>query len=221
MEVAESEAMSSIDDNGIGIGDIQSALHDGGGEEHIIVIVGKIEHHLLQLVTWHSAMSYSHTGIGDTTMNEGFQFGKLTDAWGHEEHLSSAAHLKPYGFGYHFRAEGIDLSLYGAAIGRRSLYDTQVPGSHQTELESARDRCGREGERIHIGLHLAKVFLCAHAKLLFLIDNQQTQVTEMHTLAYQLVCAYEDIHPASFQVGKYSLGIRGRTCTAEILHPDG
>ena len=171
MQVAQAEALGAIDDDSVGIGDIQSALHDSGREEHIVIVVGKVEHHLLQGIARHSSVSHSHPCIGHAAVQHGLEVGQLADTRSDEEHLSAATHLEANGLGDGFRAEGTHLGLYWAAVGRRCLYDAQVPGTHQAKLQRAGDGRGGEGEGIHIGLHLTQFLLGAHAELLLLVDD--------------------------------------------------
>ena len=113
------------------------------------------------------------------------------------------------------------LGLYGIAVGRRSLYDAQVACPHERELQGARYRGGRERERIYTHLQLAQLFLHRHAKLLFLIDDEQSQILELHALAYELVRAHHDVHLTVLEPLQHLLRVGSRAGTAQVLHAAG
>ena len=165
--------MGTIDDDGIGIGDVDTILDDGGGEQHIVVVVGEIEDDILEFAWLHLSMTNGHTGIGDVLMNEVGYLLQLTDTIIDEVDLTIARHLEIDGIGDDLCAKGMYLSLNGIAVGRRRLDDTEVASAYQRELEGTGDRRGRHGEGVDTRLHLAQLFLGRDAELLFLVDDQQ------------------------------------------------
>ena len=69
MEVGESEVMGTVDDDRIGIGDIDTILDNSGGEQHVVVVVGEVEDDLFKLIGLHLSVSDGHTSIGDVLMD--------------------------------------------------------------------------------------------------------------------------------------------------------
>ena len=104
------------------------------------------------------------------------------------------------------------LGIDRIAVRRWSLYDTHVACPHQRELQRSRYRCGRHGKRVHIGLHLAQLLLCRNAELLFLIDDKQSEVLELHRLPDELMRTDNDIYLPLFQVAENLLGLLGTPC---------
>ena len=131
MEVAETEVMRSADDDGIGIGDIKAALDDGGGDEHVIVISGKVHHHVLQVLGVHLSVPHSDTRIRNILSDQFLQFGQSRDTVVDDKHLPVATHLKVDGLGNHLRRESMHFSLNGIAIRRRCLNHTKITGTHE------------------------------------------------------------------------------------------
>ena len=121
VEVAESEAVRPADDDGVGVGDVESALDDGGGDEHVVVVGGEVRHHLLQVGGRHLAVSDGHAGVGYVLAHDLFQVREGADAVTHDEGLSAAAHFELHGLGDDFCREGVHLGLYGVAVGWRRL----------------------------------------------------------------------------------------------------
>ena len=213
--------MCTIDDDGVGIGDVEAALDDGCGDEDIVVVVHEIDHYLLQLIRRHLAIGHGNVGIGDMFAHKLCKLGQLADAVVDEEHLPTSAHLKLNGFGDDGGIEGTQLCLNGIAVGRRRLDDTQVASSHQGELEGARYRCGCQGEGVDVGLQLAKLLFGGDAELLFLVDDEESQVLELHSLADEFVCADDDVDGAVLQLLEYSLGLLRGAGTCQVFYLDG
>ena len=111
--------------------------------------------------------------------------------------------------------------MYGIAVGGRCLYDAEVAGAHQAELQRARNWGGREGERVHIGAHLTQFFLGADAKLLLLVNDEQAKIVELYRLSNELVRAYDDVYLALLQFLQNLVGLACAACTAEILNAHG
>ena len=89
--------MGAIDNDGVGIGDINTVLDDGGREQHIVVIVGEVEDNLFQFLRFHLSMTNGDTGIRDILMNHIGNLLQLTDAVVDKIDLSVARHLEVNG----------------------------------------------------------------------------------------------------------------------------
>ena len=95
--------------------------------------------------------------------------------------------------------------LYWVTVWWRRTHDAHVACSHERELQGAWYRRRRHRERIDIGLQLAQLLLRRHSELLFLVDDEQSEVLPLHLLAYELVGAYENVHLSLLQIGEYLL----------------
>ena len=164
-------------------------------------------------------MTDGHACIRHIFPDHQSQFGKVTDPVVHEEHLSVSAHLELDGIGNHLFVEGVHLGIDGIAVGRWCLDDTHVASAHQRELKGSLYRCGGHSERIHIGLHLAQLLLGRDTELLFLINDEQTQVLKLHRLTDEFMRTDDDINLSFLQVTENLLGLLGTAGTREILHP--
>ena len=103
--------MCRIDDDGVGIGDIDTILYDRGGDEHVIVVVDKAEDDLLQLLRRHLSVTDTYAGIGHIARDESRQLGKVLYAVVDEEELTIAAKLEVDRLAYDLLIEGVYLSL--------------------------------------------------------------------------------------------------------------
>ncbi len=70
MQVGQSEAVGVVDDDGVGIGDVDAVLHDGRGEQHVVIIIHKAHEDLLQLLGRHLTVADGHTGVGHILMDQ-------------------------------------------------------------------------------------------------------------------------------------------------------
>ena len=123
--------MGTIDNDGIGIGDINTVLDDGGREQHIVVIVGEVEDNLFQFLWFHLSVTYCNTGIGHILLYYlGYVF-KIGNAIVDKVNLTITRHLKVDGIGDDLSSEGMDFRLDGIAVGGRCLNDTEIAGAHE------------------------------------------------------------------------------------------
>ena len=162
-------------------------------------------------------MSDSHTRIGHVFRYERSNLGQVADAVVDEEHLSVARHLEVDSVGYYLMPVHAQLGLHGVAVGRRCAHDAHVACAHQRELERARYRRSRHGERVDVGLQRAQLLLCRHAELLLLVDDEQSEVVPLHSLADELVRADEYVYLSSLEVGKHLARLLRRAGTREVV----
>ena len=118
--------MGTIDDDGVGIGDVDAVFDNRRGEQHIIVVVGEVENDLFEFFWLHLSMSDGHTGIRDILMDHIGNLLQLTDAVVHEIDLPIARHLEVDGISDNLCTESMYLRLNGIAVGGRCLNDAEV-----------------------------------------------------------------------------------------------
>ena len=173
MQVAESETVGIVDDDGVGIRNIDAILDNRRREQHIIIVVDEIHDDALQLLGFHLPMTNGHATIRHILHDESLDFLEVRDAVVDEEHLSVARHLVVDGIGDEVAAIGAELRVDGIAVGRWCADDAHIAGSHERELQRARDGGCRHRERVDVCLQLAQLFLHGDAELLFLVDDEQ------------------------------------------------
>ena len=172
MEVGQTKLLCSNNDDSVGIRDIETRLNDSCRDEHIVVVIGKAQHDVLELLRRHLSVSDGNAGIRNALVQHVGQFRQSTYAIAHKEHLSVATHLEVHGFGYHFGGEHVQFRLDGIAVGWRCLDDTEVASPHETELQGARNGGSRQRKRIDIGTHLAQFLLRGNTELLLFVDDE-------------------------------------------------
>ena len=63
IQITEAEPVGAVDDNGVGVRDIDAALDDGGGEQHIGFAVDEGGHHILQFIGLHLAVPHQNARL--------------------------------------------------------------------------------------------------------------------------------------------------------------
>ncbi len=221
MQVRKTEMVGAVDDDRVGIGDVDTILHNRRREQHVVVVVDKVGDDLLQLFGRHLSMTDDHTTVGHILMYEVCNLLKIGDAVVDKEHLTVATHLEVDGIGNDFVTEGTQLGMDGIAVGWRRAHDAHIAGSHQTELQRTRNRCGRHRKGVDIAFQFPQLLLCGHAELLFLVDDEQSKVVPLHIFAQQLMRTDDDVYLAVSKSAKHVLGLLGSAGSGKILHPHG
>ena len=70
IEFGEAEAIGTIDENGVGAGNIEPILNDGGGDEDVGFIADEFEHDSFEFFLTHLAMSNDDAGGGNELGDE-------------------------------------------------------------------------------------------------------------------------------------------------------
>ena len=210
--------MGIDDDDGIGVRYVDTVLHNGCREQHIVVVVHESHNDLLQFLGLHLSVSYRHAAVGHVLFYHQFQLHELRYTVDDDIRLSVTAHLEVDGICHSITAEGHHLRLYRVSVGRRRAHDAHVACTHQRELQSAGNRCGTHRQRVDIHLQLAQLLLGADAELLFLVDDEQTEVMPFHSLGNQLVRPHYDVCPALLEVFQQLSGLLGGACPTQVVH---
>ena len=135
-------------------------------------------------------MSDSHTGIWDVFMDHLRNVREVADTIIHEVNLSITRHFEVDSISDDLCAEGMNLRLDGIAVRGRCLDDTEITGSNQRELKRTGNRRCRHRQRIDIRLQLAQFLFRGDTKLLFLVDDEQSEILELDRLADDLMGTY-------------------------------
>ena len=64
VQLGEAEQVGPLDDERVGVGDVDAGLHDGGGDEHVELLFPEADHHLFQLLLAHLAVRHRDPGLG-------------------------------------------------------------------------------------------------------------------------------------------------------------
>ena len=112
----------------------------------------------------------------------------------HEVNLSTTAQLTQDGVTDQIIIKTGDIGPDCLSIHRWSIDNRQLSQAGHALVQGPRNRCGGQGQDIDLGTHLLQTFLVGHAKALFLINDDQTQVFKMHITLQQAMRADHDIN---------------------------
>ena len=76
VQLAQAESLGIVDHDGVHVGHVNAALDDSGGDEHIVVVIGKVENDLLQFFAVHASVSHTHSGIRNMLVDHSHQLGQ-------------------------------------------------------------------------------------------------------------------------------------------------
>ena len=103
--------------------------------------------------------------------------------------------------------EGAD----GQTLLRRGGNDGKIADALQAHGQRARDGRGGEREHVDLGAQVLQRLFLAHAEAVFLVDDHQAQVAELHVLGQQLVRTDDDVDLAAFDAFQGVAGGLGRS----------
>ena len=177
--------MRIVDDDGIGVGNIDTRLNDGGGQQNVIGAFDKVEHDFFELLAIHLAVPNSNAHSWTQALDHAGEFFDIRKSVIDKKHLAAAPYLISNGIAYLFFVKRYDIGQYRLAIWRRRINDAEVTGTHQRKLQGARyGRCSK-GEGVYGSAECFEFVLDGNAKLLFFVDDHKTEVLELDPFGNQ------------------------------------
>ena len=214
-------AVGAVDEHGVGERNVEAVLDDGGGHEHVVLVVHEGEHHALQL-------GLAHLAVADDDARRGHKFldarGDLVDGFDavvDEVDLAAALEFQLDPGAHDLLVELGDHGLNRHAVLGRRLDDAHVAQAHQRHVQRARDGRGAHGEHVDLLAQLLQPLLVAHAEALLFIDDEQAEVLEFDVLGKQAMGADEDIDLAGFHLLHDQLLLLRGAEARDHLHVDG
>lgn len=201
MKIAQAEILGIIDDDRIGIGNVDAVFDDRGRNQHVELPVDKIHNQLFELFGRHLAVADSHPRPGAEPSNHTLKRHQILHPVVDEIDLSAPIQLGIDGVADNLLRKDMRFGNDRLSVGRRRRDDGEVARPHERELQRAGNRRRGEGQRIDIDAHLRQLLLGRYAELLLLVDNKQSQVVEFHLLAQDLVRTDQDVDATLGQLG--------------------
>ena len=200
VQLRQAELVGALDDDGIGAGHVDAGLDDGRGHQDIEAAMIEVAHHLFQ-------RPFRHLPMADADARFRYQFRQVGCAFldgfhfvVQEVHLAAAQQLAQYRFLDHCRLLLHDEGLDRQSPCRRGGDDRQVAHAGHGHVQRARDWRSSEVEDIHLAAQGLETFLLAYPEAVFLVDDHQAQVLELHITLQQFVGADHDVDLAVGQV---------------------
>ena len=193
MQVAQAEVLRLVDQDRIGVRDVQAVLDQGRAEHHVVVPTDEIQHPVFQLFGFHLSVRHANLHVRNQAVQDVVDGREFLHFVVQEEDLAAPVEFIIDDALDFLLVEENDFRLDGNAVGRRGVDNAQVARSQQGELQRSRNRSCGQRKGIHRSFEGTEFFFRGHAEFLLLINNQQAQVLEIEFLAKDLVRAYQDI----------------------------
>ena len=144
IELRQAELVGAVDDDRIGVGKVEARLDDRRANQHLRLVLEKIEHDFFQFFRPHLAVGHGHlrfrNQIGELERQaiDGF------DAIVQKKHLPAAFELAQDRVADQPLVVAGHVGLDRQAVHRRRLDDAQIADADQRHVQRARNR--RRGE---------------------------------------------------------------------------
>ena len=196
VQIGQPVAVGLVDEDRVGVGDVQPALDDRRGQQQVEAAVDEVEHHLFQVVLGHLAVGDGQAGLGHDLPQPPGEDLDVLDAVVDEEDLPAAVQFPQHGVADQLGVEARHAGFDRQAVLRRRLQVRDVAQAQQAHVQRPRD--GRGGHRQHVDDLPQRLQPLLHldAEPLLLVDNHQPQVVEPHVRLGQPVRADDDVDRA-------------------------
>src|SRR5262249_33074514 len=119
IQLGEAQTVSSIDEDGVGAGDVEPVLHNSGRDQNVGFVADELQHHRLKLFFPHLAVADDNTSLRDEFAHQTRQRIDGLDAVVDEVDLTRTRQLVFDGAAYQFLAERLYDGLNGQPVARR------------------------------------------------------------------------------------------------------
>ena len=184
-----------LDDQGVGVGQVDARLDDGGAHQYVQLPVGHAAHHVVNGLLGHLPVGHTHGGLFPQQLLDAGR-GAVDGVHPIVQiiYLAAPLQLPAHGIPQHPPVVLQHIGLHRLAVGGGLLQGGHVPDARQGHIQRPGDGGGRQGQHIHLTEVLLQLLLVLHAEALLLVHHQQPQVLELHVLVEQPVGADENVH---------------------------
>ena len=217
IEIAQAEPIGAIDDDGVGVRDIQAAFDDRRREQHVGLAVDKPRHHLLQVIAVQLPVPDHDARVRDQRLELSRNRLDGHDPVVQEKDLAAPVQLALDGVADHAFVVLRDDGLHRQAVLGRRLDGAHVAGAGERQVKSPRNGGGAQSQHVHQSAQQFELLFLHHSEALFLVDDDQAQIFESDVLLDQSVRADDDVHRAGSQVLNDPLLLAARAETGEQL----
>ena len=207
MQLREAERVGALHDEGVGVGDVQAGLDDGGAHQDVVLTVPERSHGPFQQVLRHLAVRHRDAGLRHQGLDASGGGVDGADPVVHVEHLSVAQQFAAQCGGDLFVVLRADVGQHRVALLGRGEDGRHLPDAGEAHLECARDRGGAHGQHIDVCAQRFDVLLVLDAEALLLVDHHQAKVLPDHSGLQQPVGADHDVHAAIGHAGQHRAGL--------------
>ena len=175
VELGEPEAVRAGNDEGVGVGYVQSVLDDRGAYENLSPALHETGHGTVQRTGPHLSVGHVDGRVAQEPAHPlGGRLDRL-DPVVQKEDLAAAVEFPLAGLGDQVVAPGDDMGEDGHAIAWRSPDEGQIANARERKVERPGDGRGRQRQHVHRGAQPFEPLLLPDAEPLLLIDDHETR----------------------------------------------
>ena len=207
VQLGQAECLGPLNDEGVGVGDVQAGLDDRGAHQDVVVAVPEPLDGLLKLFLRHLSVGDGDPGLGHQCPHPRGGGIDGVDPVVHIERLAVAQQFAAQCRGDLFVIIGSDIGQHRVPLLGRGQDRRHLPDSGQAHLQGPGNRGGTHGQHIDVGPQAFDVFLVFDAEALLLIDHHQSEILPPHPGLQQSVRADDDVDAAVGHSGDYRTGL--------------
>ena len=196
VQLGEAEQVGPLDDEGVGVRDVDAGLDDGRADQHVEVLLPEADHHLLQRFLAHLAVRHRDPRLGHQLAQPAGRLVDRLDPVVQEEDLAVAQQLAVDGRGDLLVVVATHVRQHRVPLLRRGGDGGHLPDAGDRHLQGPRDRRGRHGQHVDRRAQRLQVFLVLDAEALLLVDDHHAQRLEPGGGLQQPVGADDDVGAA-------------------------
>ena len=180
IQLGEAKVFRPLDDNRIGHGHVEAVFDNGRAQENIAAAFVEVHHGIFQGLFAHASVTHADFDTRHKAAQARSNGGQAGNAIVHVIDAAAAAQFPLQGLLDHAVAVFGHIRFHRQAVFRRRFNNAHIPRVDEGHVERPRNRRGGQGQDIDALLPLLDLFLLGHAKALFLVDNEESQVQEDH-----------------------------------------
>ena len=177
VQLGQAEHVGALDDQRVGLGDVEPRLDDGGRHQHVEVAAQELHHHALERALGHLAVADADAQLRHPAgaparpprrSSRPGCAGRTTGPRGATSRRSAARDQ--------LRVELADVGPDRAAAARRRRDHRDVAQAGQPHVQRARDRRRRHRQHVHLEPQLPQELLLGDAEALLLVHDHEPEV---------------------------------------------
>ncbi len=162
---------------------IQPGLHDRGGEQDVVLAVVECRDDVFDDRWRHLSVRHRDLHLGHVLVEEILGLGEVFDARTHIERLPAAVPFAQQRLADHQRVERRNEGTHRQTIDRWRRNNRQLAHTGERQLQRARNWGRAERQHMDFGAQLLEPLLVSHTEVLFLVDDDETEILELDALA--------------------------------------
>ena len=173
VELSQPQLIRVQNHQGVAVGDVHAALHDGGAQQHVRLPPDEGQHGLFQHVLGHLPVGHDKPGLGHQLLEVAQRALHAHDLVADQEALAAPTELPADGGGD--LGVGIlhHVGLDREPVLRRRLDDGHVPDPGHGHVQGPGDGGGGHGQHVHLAAHGLDLLLVVHAEAVLFVDDQE------------------------------------------------